>query len=486
MPLSKHFGQGRFAYSQREDYKKSIVVDKWKAARKRNPVDLDNEDMSYFPNETPIQDVVEDSISLGFMGLLFSRTRTASDPPFIGNDLANLSNELKKNYYTCARSGMGEDTAVKSGLTGLKRRMSLMKLRHHADRLGLNWDGNVPWNFSFVHHLLQDKTAKVEDPVSYGALVDLIPDPSDWIPFNALLANPPLDCGMQFSKRHKQFYNESYTDKSLHPVHRFSLICDEKNNQYLDASCGGVEDREYDAARAWDILHATITLLKEAGNAALQKSLNRLAARYYDRAILYCSLAYMEFPVGNCDFLAQHQIALSENSGLECRWTTMLKTFIQVRLNMSLCCLKSDVNDTKAAMFLAKLALKELKPFVSAKGCVKTGKKLERSRLEEPEITYTEAMALQSKAYFRLGSAQLLLNDFEDAIESFEQSIQSSSLSFPEKKPDAAVLRKLQEAKLANRRQCNSERKKFKFAFATKEQEQQQTGPDEAQSELNT
>jgi hypothetical protein len=171
--------QGRFEYSRTAEYKKSIVVDKWKGARKRNPVDLD-EEMSFFPDETPIENVMEDSISLGFMGLLFSRTRTASDdPPFIGNDLSNLGDEIKKNYFACARNAGDGDAPVKSGIIGLKRRLALMKLRHHADCIGLKWDGNVPWNMAFKERLT--KSMADENLISYGAPVNLIPEPSDWM-----------------------------------------------------------------------------------------------------------------------------------------------------------------------------------------------------------------------------------------------------------------------------------------------------------------
>lgn len=466
-------------------------MDKWKSARKRNPVDLDDENMPFFPDETPMEDVMEDSISLGFMGILFSRTRTASLPPFIGNDLRMLNSEISKNYYTCARSGTGDDVAVKSGLVGMKRRLSMIKLQHHADRLGLKWDANVPWNLSFKKHHQQNAMADKEQ-ASFKDLANLIPDPSDWIPFHTLMSNPPLDCGIQFSKRYRQFYYESSANKAVHPVKRAaSSICESSDATFsegskclnvvsqsplkstdLETSDADSEPQEYNSTRPWDILYATILLLKESGNAALQNSLNSLAANFYDKAITYCALVYMQFPVGNCDFLASHQIALSENSGWECRWTAILKTFLQIRLNMALCFLKSDLNDPKAAMFQAKMVLKELKPFVAKKGLVLTGKKLDRSRLEEPDSTYIEATALQSKAYFRLGVAQLQRSDFEDAVESFEQSIQSSNESCPEKKPDSAVLRKLQEAKVEHRKQYNKERKKFKFAFAAKDGEQ--------------
>ena len=423
---------------------------------------------------------MEDSISLGFMGIIFSRTRTASSPPFIGNDLRMLNKEIAKNYYTCARSGAGDDIAVKSGLDGMKRRMSMIKLQHHADRLGLNWDANVPWNVSFKERHKQKALAKEEHSLSRD-LVNLIPDPSDWIPFHRLMSAPPLDCGIQFSKRHRQFYYESTTNIADHPVKR-AAMSDSKSLNIVSQSTlkpTGIkhsdEDIEllaYNSTRPWDILYATVSLLKEAGNTALQNSLTSLAANFYDKALTYCALVYMQFPVGNCNFLASHQLALSENSGWECRWTAMLKTFLQIRLNMALCCLKNDLNDPKAAMFQSKRVLKELRPFVVKKGLVLTGKKLDRSRLEEPDSTYTEATALQSKAYFRLGVAQLHQSDFEDAIESFEQSIQLSNSSCPEKKPDSAVLRKLQEAKLEHRKQCNRERKKFKFAFTSKNGEQ--------------
>lgn len=465
--------QGRFAYTRTERYKKSVIADKWRAARKGKHVDLDSEDIPFLPDETPEESGLEDSFPLGFMGLLFSRSQSGSGPVYIGNDLMSLSNEMKKNFYTCARVGLGEDVAVKSSLAGLKTRMSLIKLRHHADRLGLQWDCNVPWNMSFVNRV-HDTAMKEEKS---NVFADLIPDPSDWMPFNSLMANPPLDYGQ------KNFYDESYPDVSSHPVkraiipnHNQTMLQEEirprvqfnLDNNVLDEDDSFIE---YDSTRNWDILYSTIALLKEAGNTALKQSLNCLAASYYDKAMLYCSLPYMDFPVGNIEFLAQHQVALSENSGWECRWTPMLKIFLQIRLNMSLCLLKSDVNDIKGAVFQAKMALKELKPFVAHKGRVMTGKKLNRSRLEEPETTYNEAIALQAKAYFRLGSGQLLLSDFEDAIESFQCSIKSSSESDPEKKPDSTVLRKLQEAQLANKRHCNCERKKFKFAFASKDHE---------------
>jgi hypothetical protein len=54
-----------------------------------------------------------------------------------------------------------------------------MKLRHHADCIGLKWDGNVPWNMAFKERLT--KSMADENLISYGAPVNLIPEPSDWM-----------------------------------------------------------------------------------------------------------------------------------------------------------------------------------------------------------------------------------------------------------------------------------------------------------------
>ena len=84
-----------------------------------------------------------------------------------------------------------------------------------------------------------------------------------------------------------------------------------------------------------------MSLLKEAGNAALKASLPHLAARRYGKAINYCSVAYLKFPVGTVQFLSEHQRKLSNNGGYECCWTALLQTLIMLRLNLAMVFLTS-------------------------------------------------------------------------------------------------------------------------------------------------
>ena len=122
-----------------------------------------------------------------------------------------------------------------------------------------------------------------------------------------------------------------------------------------------------------------------------------------------------------------------------------------------------ELDDAKGAAAQANFALKELRPFASAKGVVLTGNKLTKQRADEPHETYTEAKALQAKAYFRLGSAQLALDEYDDAVKAFEQCLDSTTeggLSV-----DAGVMRMINKAKRCRKEKKESQRKKFKFAF---------------------
>ena len=143
----------------------------------------------------------------------------------------NLTKILAKNYFTCARSmGMGNDEPVKSGVAAMKHRVGLIKLGHQADWLGLVFDSETPWIFRPKDHLLRrrsnddDATAgksAAGSTVPYGCLADLVPDnPSDWIPFDRLMANPPHPGGMRSNTEYENYGLESSTDRSVTPVAR--------------------------------------------------------------------------------------------------------------------------------------------------------------------------------------------------------------------------------------------------------------------------
>lgn len=498
---------GRYNYNSKNvKYEKSIVVDQWKKARKGKEVDLDDdENLSFFPDETSEDDNDDPDHLLG----VFIRSRYSHSESFIGNDLSNLNTVLAKNYFTCARAmGMGgggadDDQPVKSGIAAMKTRVSLIKLRNQADRLGLEFDSMSPWIFKHKEHLKKmiieeqqqecgssggDSGDKIK-MVSYGSLADLIPDnPSDWLPFDQLLANPPHSGGMRFNERYERYHLESSADRSITPVCRVATCpnnelgvdgnFDVKIIDKLDEEASkqpfslqsnikiAEEQHNYDPIQAWDVLFQTVSLLKEAGNEALKASLPILAARRYDKAVNYCSIAYLEFPVGTVDFLAEHQYVISKNGGYECRWNELLKTLIMVRLNLAMVFLKKEIDDAKGSVTQANLSLKELKPFATERGVVLTGKKLSKKRTDEPHGTYTEAKGLQAKAYFRLGSAQLVMNEYDDAVKTFEHCVESTKEAGMTVEL-TGVLRKMTEAKGAVARNKRRNRKKFKFMFST-------------------
>lgn len=126
--------------------------------------------------------------------------------------------------------------------------------------------------------------------------------------------------------------------------------------------------------------------------------------------------------------------------------------------------LPQEIDDVNGAVTQATLSLKELKPFATEKGVVLTGKKLARKRTDEPHETYTEAKALQAKAYFRLGSAELTMNEYDEALKSLELCAECTKEAG--KTVDAGVMRKINEAKRCRREKKERQRKKFKFMFA--------------------
>ena len=485
---------GRFAFSREAKYEKSIIVKKWRDARRGKPIDLEDEDLSFLPDEIADNDDDLDD-EIGMMGI-FLRQRYTNTLPHIGNNLMNLSSRLKTNYFTCCRSvGMGEAEPVKSGVSSLRRRVALMKLRYQADRLGLEWNSQSPWLMKPKQRIIEQlyrERKDLKDMISYGNEVDIIPDdPSSWIPFDRLLTSPPEAYGSSFNvDKYERLCLEAGTDYSVIPSGRSNQTdvtdggdettlqeevdsldrkCTKHSIQANEILVKSSEGKSYSHAQAWDIVYQTVTLLKQAGNEALKSSQLSLAAQRYDKAINYCSIAYLSFPVGNSLFLAEHQYVISKNSGYECRWNPLLKQLIMIRLNLSMCFLKEELNDTKGAMSQANLSLKALKPFATEKGVVLTGMKLGKKRNDEPHETFTEAKTLQAKAYFRLGSAHLAATDFEEAVKSFDKSAKCSKEV--DLKVEDAVVRKLSEAKRRRKEKKEKERKKFKFMFSSQDDE---------------
>eukprot|EP00978_Attheya_sp_CCMP212_P026815 scaffold88888_cov55-Attheya_sp.AAC.5 len=525
---------GRREYYRNRKYEKSPLVAKWEEA-KAVVKSFDDDDSSFglMPDEIPLVDTgIEEHIlgALGFFRSVIQRHQTIGRTAVgseRGNNLRNLPDILRNNYFSCVRAKNDpEGEPVRSGKSELKRRVSLIRLRHQADQLGLSFNSSYPWKMHpkkrLVRHNIEKEECKkgkiqsclwYEDVASFEHAADSVPEcPSDWIPFDNSMTQRPKPAGIDFNMNdYSDIVGERYgifknIDKCVHDGnmtngddvkvsvsisgHPTPQEVDEVNSKenmtsFKSVPCGTsdgvVEDNNQSETgspgnddfsnEAWDSLFETTLLLKESGNAALRSGSVSLAAYSYDKALRYCAVAFMNFPSGNSDFLSCHQHALEVNSGHEVVWTPLLNLMITVRLNLAMVLLKPELRDHAASIDQANLALVDLKPFATTKGKVLIGKKLEDCRENEPHKTYTEAKHLQAKAYFRLGTAQHNSTEFSKAARSFMKSVRCAKEANPSADPDSTLLMRLAEAKRAHDRTKERQRKKFKTLFSGEEDE---------------
>lgn len=412
----------------------------------------------------------------------------------IGNDLHNLPEILKQNLYACLRSIVdGDDVPVESDIESLKHRISLIRLRHQADRLGILWNPSIPWALEVRK---QEHDGKQKSGIHSS---DLVPDaPSDWIPYDPEMRKSPWDFNNYFNtKEYGDFFRELYSNlddisaplgiqtQVLSPIatgefDKDTVIseCDKgmstdttvpSSKMVSSSSEEDDDDKTKYIFTVYKLLHETMLTLKDGGNAALQAGNLDLAARRYDKAIQYGAVALMTFPVVSLNFAQGRKDALQESGGYHLEWGPLIRVLIITRLNLALLMLNPHFSRPGQAVEQARLALHELKPFCVSKGKVVKGSKLDEVfRDDEPEETFLEAMKLQAECYFRLGSAQYDLGDYSEAIYSFEHSVKSTKQT--QSKPDNLVLRRLSDAKRENRRRSKRHhRKKFKFDFGAKE-----------------
>ncbi len=400
----------------------------------------------------------------------------------IGNDLQNLPDALKGNLYTVLRSLFDDDDVpVESDIDDFKKRISLIRLRHQADSLGLTWNSTIPWMMEGQSSLSKDlpEDDKLEPS-------ELVPEhPSDWIPYDADMSSDPFDFKDYFSGNSNGLYTDFYRDRYYALDERGTVLsdsrdidCDVSDNKAsgnhnkvtnenqsseggeekladtvdvdgkVDAVGNGDEkekeaniqqsDCQRDLAKSSNALLAkTVKILKDGGNDAFKAGKLGLAAYRYDKAIQYGSVAYMN----------------TQKSNLR-RFDGLLKNLVMTRLNMALIMLNAHFMELQVAMKQSDLALEEVSPFCQP-GVIKNKKVLD------------EALALMAKACFRLGSTQYEMGDYSDSIDSLEESLRyTSRISNPsENTPDSLVLRRLAQAKREQLKHTKRQRKKFKFAF---------------------
>ena len=405
---------------------------------------------SIFPNELPLRSITLNGHAFEGLPEAFFRSLFHSNPfnpgsDIICNDLSNLPEIVRYNFHEAVLGTIeDEEIPVKCGINELSRRISMIRLCHQAQQCGLKLARyDKPWQLELIK--------RSDDEIIHPTAI--IPDnPGDWLPF-AKFGNSPRRGGRLFNK--EEYHNFYYS--RYHPK-----VKNNDNNDFIKKDATTNEDEEiFDSFKAWDVLYDTIKELKEEGNMALKRGSFHLAARNYDKAIVYGAVAFMEYPHSNLDFVISHQKLLSKNAGHCVRWSELLKTFISTRLNLSMVMLKPEIADPNAAYKQAMLALKDLLPFCAKRSEVLTGKKLDTIRGNEPIETYREAKELQVKAYFRLGSAKLQSGDYNVAIQNFEKCLTARKVIHPGAVPDKAVVHRLAEAK----RLCERRRKKRRMQF---------------------
>jgi len=517
---------GRARFHKLQEYEKSPVVSSWKYVKEKlsSLRELGGDPLTVLPDEIPTNDDVPEARGLfsGVSSFFFPRSRRGGAHGrgglYIGNDLRNLPEILRQNYFACVLAQeSGDDEPIRSSLEDLKRRISLMRLRHQADSQGLLSNAAIPWLLrprkQYIDRDLIEKKDLINGDVNktkgeqscftYGDVVDLIPNfPCDWIPYDPELSRAPRPCGLNFNTEdYANYYQENYGSRealSNPPLHAelflswapqvrtessLALLCESAGNRHSeqeehedeetdDDSHNGNGDKtpndtrasscsqsKVDVEQAYGILHETVMALEEAGNKAVKWESYNLAARRYDLALQYCAVGFMMYPTGPADLVFRSKDAML-------RWSPLLKLLIAVRLDLSMVLLKSPVLEPKKAADQAMMALLELGPFCSEKGKVKKGKDLDiMYNEEEPEQTFLEAKELEAKAFFRLGSAQCEIGDYGEAVRSYEHSIESTKSISKTAKPERVVLTRLADAKRENSRKNKRQRKKLKAMF---------------------
>lgn len=380
--------------------------------------------------------------------------------PQIGNSLLRLESTLRQNRFECYR---GSDETLSMGpieqpLDQVTHRVSLNRLRFQADCLGAEWNPLRPWAFAVagVHP------------------ADLVPEyPSDWLLLDKEMNRSALDVRMHLNlEEYKDVLQRTFPeDASVYESqadgsYTVPWLVEQGNQSQADEapSTPKRKDSLSFEEKARRVFAATVRLLKEGGNEAIKQGHLNGAARRYAKAAQYCAVIFMDYSLGNGELkhLKEGYVDVSNASKARTNWppfwTEMLKIFVTSQLNLSLIMLKPEIQKHFLAGRHAQTVIDCLSSFTQERGkCLLT---CDDSvvRNEEPSV-FDEATKLYAKAFFRLGSAEMELRNYSDAVESFEASL--SATKRINGTPDKLVTRRLQEAKRL--RKCKKKRVSRKF-----------------------
>lgn len=500
-----------FRMTQERSYKMTPTVRDWGGVRSiLENLDLReagsiSEDSDIYPDQIPCSKLL---LRRGHLARTWFRESTGSSSSrqgitSIGNDLHNLPDALKGNLYTVLRALFDDDdVAVESDADDFKQRISLIRLRHQADSLGLTWNPTIPWMME-GQSTVKNTKGKRKNSTEYNEIEpsELVPEyPSDWIPYDAEMSNDPFDFRDYFCGKSNGLYADFYRDR-YYALDERGIILSEcgiddgecanisdsgvgnvrmiKHHESTEQDIGGAVEGQSDKDSV-EALKSTVDIdgsidegdsdeekddvkleqNKSDGNKDFVRRSNDILAETVKILKNGGNAAFKAGKLGLAAYRYDKAIQYGSVAYMDNRKTNLLqfdglmKNLIMTRLNMALIMLNAHFMEFQVATKQAKLALAEVSPFCDPSS-------------DENKKTFNEALALKAKAYFRLGSAQYEMGDYSDSIESLEESIKcTNEISNPtENTPDSLVLRRLAQAKREHMKHSKRQRKKFKFAF---------------------
>ena len=492
-PDSNDSGDHRALVSRSRPYQMSPVVKNPEQVQQRCSIfEEASTDMVVFPDYIPTtQEVLCGGRFMPTM--LWTMVGGHNGAPRIGNALRTLPYVLRSNRYECCRAVKADrDGPIEGPLENLAQRLSRMRLQHQADQNGLVIDSD---SHPYLMRLPKILGEKPPHPA------DMVPDfPSDWILWDPAMNQNPHSVFPNFTlnkyptveSREKALVDfllaKSSTGPSPNTLSRYPwlqrhgkggdddywwpLNSGSDLDELLEERQEGSSTLSVEACEfSRKVLYYTALLCKNGGNEAMKEQQFEVAARRYDKAIQYCCVAFFSYEGGSVhvphltagmsERLCPENEETSRKTGYVYAWCPLLRVWISSHLNLALVFLKPDLWRFHAeSRNQAEIALRLLSPYTQEPGKVYYQNRLIREH--EPETTYQEAMRLQAKAYFRLGSAELELGDFFNATKALEASMAST-----DGPADPVILKKLNKAKSRSSSQKKRNRRRFEVALAS-------------------
>ena len=446
---------GRRLKHKQKKYLASSLAEEWDGVQ--DTVSYRND---MFPEEV-ILDPIEQPTDFEDLSEMFFRTFLIEYPfqctsNTIMNDLINLPEVLAKNMFEVLNPMYGiEESPTVSSIENARRRISVIRLNHQAQELGLYLDSSEKQPWKLIEIQSQHNTnVQLSN-------ADTIPNfASDWFPFDSRLAKKSLKGGCNFHKKtYKEFYELCYKRKE---VTENAVDVDNDLDDHDHDECD--DDCEIRKSKALDLLYDTIKQLKEDGNRACKEGNINLAASYYDKALRYCSVIYMNHNFRNIVLPNDLVYAIAQERACVEEWSFLFKTFIPILLNLAMVNLKPEIHNPKIASNQLKIALRWLSPIVNQSGMMTTDE--HRCNLSNPsEEIYKDAKEFEAKAYFRLGTAMMELKDFSLAKKYYEESLKSQKAIHPDSPPDKHILRKLAAAKNQLEKKKRRVKKRLRYSY---------------------